>query len=151
MNEIEEVVTHSITAAQQVLLAGAEQITLYKMQRALGLPTDLDASCIDMAEMDKIWAILTPILKDTSSREKIDATSKKDITKALAAGKIGIDDALKLMQTLKVSAETEAIKKGKSVDALGTSAPGVNIAVTVSEDKKGLIHGITNASNATND
>ena len=129
-----------LTRAQTVLLQGAEALTKYKVQRALGQPTDLDPSTIDVSAHDDLWKALVPIIQSASMREKIDAKTSQDIVKLLANGKVSVSEARELMTILKLGAEVEAIEKG-GMTALDT-APGVTIILPSVEPKPKLIGGI---------
>ena len=103
------------TAAEvrAVLLDAAADIITYKVAMASGqeVPDSIDGRYFDKEEQQHVWAAIVPMMQQAGDLQKTQAESTQEVIKALSAGKITVNDALKLMDILDKQANIEKVNE----------------------------------------
>ena len=71
----------------------------------------------DHEEMDRVIAIITPLLAAAQQTRTVEAQTSKDIVKLVSSGKISIDEATKLMTLTKIRLDVEEKELKKDLQA----------------------------------
>lgn len=88
------------------LLESSAQVIDEVIARGTGKPRD---HRIEDKDLNRVWDAVVPILQQVGDHRKIEASSCADVIKALSAGKVSVDEALKLMTMLRTQAESEVL------------------------------------------
>ena len=88
------------------LLASSSQVIDEVIARGTGKPRD---HRIEDKDLNRVWDAVVPILQQAGDYRKIEASSCADVIKALASGKVTVDESLKLMTMLRTQLEAEVL------------------------------------------
>lgn len=63
----------------------------------------------DADNIERVWELLHTVIAGSTETRKIEAGTTREIIKGVAAGKISIDEATKLMSMLKIQTEIDEV------------------------------------------
>lgn len=72
-------------------------------------------------ELYKVWDAVVPMIQQVGDHRKIEAQTCADVIKALGKGQVTVDEALKLMQMLRIQSESELLPEiANKLDAMNS-------------------------------
>ena len=93
------------TEARAELMKAAPALVRHRACQALGLDSDINPGRCNQDAQQAMWDALVPMMHKAGDLVHMNAQSTKDVTAALAAGKITVQEAIQLINLVKVSAD----------------------------------------------
>lgn len=118
----------NINELRDKFLLEAEKVLNHNLALAVGDISSLPLSRMDESRHAAILIDVMEMVKVTDARHNVQAASVKDITKAMATGKITAKEAIDFMQVVKLAAEAESIANGGTAANVTIPSLVVNLA-----------------------